>query len=396
MALRLVGTSRGDGFDPHAVSGTARALFDALAVRYPLVDRVDVDLSSPQRALVGGLAFSPDRQRWRQRYWLSPLGFALMSWNCRRALAGREDADVAVQVHGMFRTGPLPYFIVIDTTSELAFRHWPESSPFTSVERRARHGLERRAYKAAARLFPWSANAADSLVDFYGVPRHRVTVTGGGSHFYPLPALRPRTREPVLLFVGREWRRKGGPQLLEAFRAVRARVPAARLVIVGTDEPRPEPGVEVLGTVADRGRMAGLYAGATLFTMPSLFEPWGHALTEAMAFGLPCVSTRVGGIPEIVRDGETGVLVAPGDVPGLAQALLRILEDVPLGDRLGAAGRHRVESELTWNRVVDRMVPALQALTTRRRDGWSRPRRLRATAGRRLRAARELTGAAQQ
>jgi len=359
VTLRLIGTSRGDGFDPHAVSGTARPLLDALEREFPVAARINVDLSRRQRAVVGALAFARDRQRWRQRYWLSPLGFGLMSWNCRRALSGRQDADLAIQVRGMFKTNPLPYVMVIDSTAELAHRHWPEWSPFHPVERRVRNRLERHTYRTAAHVFTLSSAAADSVVNFYGVPRTRVTVTGAGSHFDPLPPVRPRTREPVLLFVGREWRRKGGPQLLEAFRAVRARRPEARLLVVGTDEAPAEPGVEVFGTIANRARMAELYATATLFTMPSLFEPWGNALTEAMAFGLPCVSTRVGGIPEIVSDGETGLLVEPGDAAGLSRALLRIIEDPDLGDRLGAAARRRVESDLTWDRVVARMLPVL-------------------------------------
>ena len=126
----------------------------------------------------------------------------------------------------------------------------------------------------------------------------------------------------TILFVGKDFVRKGGPYLLEAFDLVRRRLPEARLVIVGPRESHERDGVHLLGRVDDRNRLQQLYAEATLFVMPSLFEPWGNVFTEAMAHGLPCIGTSVGGVPDIIVDGETGYLFPPGDAEAMAEKVL--------------------------------------------------------------------------
>jgi glycosyltransferase involved in cell wall biosynthesis len=79
-----------------------------------------------------------------------------------------------------------------------------------------------------------------------------------------------------------------------------------------------------------------------ILTLPSLQEPFGRSIIEAMALGAPVVATRVGGVPEIITDGEHGLLVPPDDPAALAEAIDRLLGDAALRARLGAAGRDRV------------------------------------------------------
>jgi glycosyltransferase involved in cell wall biosynthesis len=200
-----------------------------------------------------------------------------------------------------------------------------------------------------------------------------VSVVGAGATFEALPERSTGPREPVILFVGNDWLRKGGDVLLEAFRIVRAQQPEARLQIVGTDEPVEEPGVEVVGFVDDRRRIADLYTRASVYAMPSRFEPYGLSVTEAMAHELPCVVTRVGGLAEIVLDGETGLVVPPEDAGALAAALLRLLEDSDFATRLGRNGRSRVEHHQNWDAVVERMQPGLE-LAAARLPGAQLPR----------------------
>jgi glycosyltransferase involved in cell wall biosynthesis len=162
-----------------------------------------------------------------------------------------------------------------------------------------------------------------------------------------------------VLYVGSDWRRKGGDVLLDAFRRVRSEHPEARLHIVGTEEPASEDGVEVLGFLRDRDRLADLYARASVFCLPSRFEPYGLVAVEAMAHELPCVVTP-GALAEVVLDGETGIVVPPEDPVALAGALSRMLDDPPYARRLGVNGRSRVEEHLTWDAVVERMTPVLE------------------------------------
>jgi glycosyltransferase involved in cell wall biosynthesis len=108
-----------------------------------------------------------------------------------------------------------------------------------------------------------------------------------------------------------------------------------------------ESTVELLGTRTD---VAELLAGADVFVLSSDSEGLPMSVLEAMAAGLPVVASAVGGVPEAVRDGETGTLVPPGDSAALAHALRRLVSDPALRDRLGEAGRRRVEREFSLER----------------------------------------------
>jgi len=249
----------------------------------------------------------------------------------------------------------------VDSTDEMAHRYWRPWSPYGVLGRNAWQMLERDAYLSADHVFATSTVTAESVISHYGVGRERVSVVGAGSNFHPLPALRARPRTSEILFVGRDWGRKGGPELLAAFEKVRQDIPEARLIVTGILEVPAGPGVEMVG-MQDRRQLADRFESAAVFCMPSRFDPFPNTLMEAMAYSLPCVSTTTAGIPELVLDGQTGLLVQPGDIDGLARALLRVLRDDDLADRLGRACRIRVERELTWDRVVDRMKPVFDRM----------------------------------
>jgi glycosyltransferase involved in cell wall biosynthesis len=197
----------------------------------------------------------------------------------------------------------------------------------------------------------------ESVTGDYGVDPSRVSVVGGGLRFAELPPDRELTSEPSILFVGREFRRKGGESLLRAFELIRSELPAATLHLAGTEERFESPGIVAHGMVSSESDLAGLYAGARAFVLPSLYEPYGLVLIEAMAHGVPCVGTSVQSIPEIL--GDAGLLVPPGEPEPLAAALLRLLREDRLAAELGAAGRARVQRELTWDHVARRMAPIL-------------------------------------
>jgi glycogen synthase len=147
-----------------------------------------------------------------------------------------------------------------------------------------------------------------------------------------------------VVFVGRVVRPKGVETLVEA--AARMRTPGVQIVLVGDgrDRPRVEHLARRLG-VAERvhvtdfvahERVPAVLASADLLVLPSFYEELGTVLVEAMQVGLPAVASRVGGVPEVVEDGVTGLLVAPGDPAALAAAMDAVLVDPDLAGRLGA------------------------------------------------------------
>jgi glycosyltransferase involved in cell wall biosynthesis len=367
----LVGACYGDPFDPHALSGVAFHLLEALAARYELPARIDYRLTGTALAVAAARSFSFSRERWRERFQVSPASLKLISRKIRAELQSVTAAfDLVVQVlGGVVEPHGWPYVLYKDTTWRSVEVGWPQWLPSRRDERRFWYEAEERIYREARHVFTMGQAEADSLIESYGVPAGRVTVVGGGLNATRLPRLDDCNREreaPTILFVGRDYLRKGCDVLIDAFRDLRKTFPTARLRIAGLEDVPREPGVEVVGVVADRERMHALFAEATAFCLPSRFEPYGLVLVEAMAHALPCVATGVGGIPEIVRDGETGLLVPVGDSWRLAAALAEILGDPVRAAAMGRAGRRRVETELTWERVVDRMAPALEGAATSR------------------------------
>lgn len=167
---------------------------------------------------------------------------------------------------------------------------------------------------------------------------------------------------PLVGTVGRLHRQKGFADLITAWALVRNRFPAARLLLVGDGEQRGdlEAQVRSLG-LSEMVTFAGLRADISdilteldLFVLPSLWEGMPNAVLEAMVTGLPVVATAVGGTPEVVSDGVTGLLVPPHDPTVLAQALTTLLQDPDLRRKMGQAGRKRVMQCFTAERMVER------------------------------------------
>jgi starch synthase len=176
---------------------------------------------------------------------------------------------------------------------------------------------------------------------------------------------------PYVLFVGRITRQKGVPHLL---RAVRDIDPAAQVVLCAGAPDTPEidqefrelfgelsrvrDGVFWIPRMLPRPEVIQLLTHAALFVCPSVYEPLGIVNLEAMACGTPVVASAVGGIPEVVDDGRTGLLVPAGDgfEAGLARAMDSVLGDPEAARRMGEAGRERAVGEFGWDAVARRTV----------------------------------------
>jgi glycosyltransferase involved in cell wall biosynthesis len=163
----------------------------------------------------------------------------------------------------------------------------------------------------------------------------------------------------AILFAGRLHRTKGLDTLLKALAQLPPALrPAWRLIVVG-DGPERQPLAQLadelgLGSQVifmgwiDRADLAGIYADADIFAYPSQEEGMPNAVMEAMAASLPVIGTRTRGSDEVIVDGTTGMLVEYGDIPALAVAVSQLLSDRDLRQRLGAAGRARVEASFSW------------------------------------------------
>jgi glycosyltransferase involved in cell wall biosynthesis len=173
---------------------------------------------------------------------------------------------------------------------------------------------------------------------------------------------------PVVLYAGKRSLGKGTLVLLEAIDAIRAAVAGVRFVFAGKgDVPLPERSdIVALGSV-DQATLCGLYAAADVVVVPSVWpEPLSRVLLEAMQFGRPVVASAVGGSPEVVEDGVTGLLVPRSDARALADAVVRLLRDPDLRARMGAAAVRRAARDFDEAALVDQLVDAYASTVERR------------------------------
>ena len=235
----------------------------------------------------------------------------------------------------------------------------------------------------ASLICPVSPGTARLVQQYFGpflAHAHLQPILNGNDFYQSVPpgeALgRVFPQTPTLLTVGDVKPRKGQDLSLAAFARVKEQFPAARYLIAGNFQDNPYTrslqqfilahglrDVQFLGAVTDE-ELRSLYRSASAFVLTPRqeglhFEGFGLVYLEAGAYGLPVVGTRTGGVPDAIREGETGLLVDPEDMEGLSAALLQLLGVPDLARKLGQANRRWAE-ELTWERTAQEQMAAYQ------------------------------------
>ena len=221
---------------------------------------------------------------------------------------------------------------------------------------------ERRIYTDARTIFVRSRHVADTLEDGYGCAPEKVEVVGMGPNG-SVPD-EERTGSPErrrLLFVGIDWERKGGPMLLDAFDALAPEFPGLELEVVGPDaDVGDRPGITVHGRIP-LDEVYRLQQRCDIFCLPTLFEPFGVAFIEAMHASLPVVGPDTGAVPDLVRDGVTGILHQRGDTGSLVNALRPLLANPDRAVSMGRAGREHARTHYDWAAVMQRIHDRIDA-----------------------------------
>ncbi len=323
---------------------------------------------------------APDRMKRSLLYRLMPACFVVAGMAAIWRLCRRTRYDV-IHVHW-----PLP----------LALFGWAAQRARPARLVTTFYGVELRWVKGALPFLKgflaWAARRSDHVVaisnytagelrELADVPIEIIPYTTSLPDVDSAPAGRDGTG-PVL-FVGRLVERKGVAHLIEAIARLGRGDEGARLEIVGDGPERP--GLEALAgrlgvasRVVFRGKippdeLQASYARAAVCVLPSVLdargdtEGLGVVLLEAMNHGTPVIASRVGGIPDIVEDGVSGLLVPPGDADALAAAVRRLRDDPVLARRLGEAGRRRLRERFSWPAIVRRWLDVYTGLVTRPR-----------------------------
>jgi glycosyltransferase involved in cell wall biosynthesis len=221
--------------------------------------------------------------------------------------------------------------------------------------------IEKPSLRRAAHCILLSQSLAPELAR-RGVPLEQITVVPHGLLAYPQPPA-GASPAPTLLFFGRITPYKGLEVLLAAFERLSARRPELRLRIAGEGSLAPYrrqmaclKNLEIINCWLDEEKIPAIFNGVSLLALPYTSASQSGVLAIAAGYGLPVVATRAGGLAEQIRSGETGLLVSPGSVDELADAVETLLADPDLAGRLGTALRRDFELHRSWEGIAETIL----------------------------------------
>ena len=364
-----------DPFDRRSWSGSSHFLFTWLHRAGALHRAFGVEAPAWQRYFCMLKSFSGVRKTWRRRFYLDTRYYQSLTNEVKRNLVPADFEHDFLQLGAVFDVPAL-----VNGRSRCFSYHDGNLAQFVRSPdaprglgaRRVDRALayERKVYQGMTKILSMSEYLRDSFIRDFEIPEERVVNIGAGINVESVPEYVPDKRYDCreVLFVGVDFSRKGGWQLLEAFKRVRQRLPDAKLHLVGPKElvipPGLEGGVTFHGYLnkslpADNDRLAQLYRRCCLFVMPSLWEPFGIASLEAMVHQLPCLVTNRWALREIVTPGLTGDHVECADLDDLEVKLCSLLSDPHSLRIMGEAGRQTVIQRYTWPQVIKRLIEAM-------------------------------------
>ena len=364
-----------DPFDRRTWSGSSYFLFSALRARGAVHRAFGVEAARWRKLLHQALNFRFKRRLWRENFYLDTGYYDALTAAIRRALRPDDFDYLFFQLGAIYdvpalAAGRTRCFSYHDGNLAEALRspHAPKGLNARKVDRALAY--ERRVYHGMHKVLAMSDYLRDSFIRDFDVPPERVVKVGAAMNLERLPDYHQDKsyagRE--VLFIGVDFARKGGWELLRAFRAVREKLPDAVLHLVG---PRQlsVPADLAAGVVyhgflsksdpAQKAKLDELFRRCVLFVMPSLYEPFGVAPLEAMVHQLPCLLTDRWALREMVVPGQTGDLVECGSVEDLAGKLHALLREPEQLRPMGEAARLFALEHFTWDKVADRILAAM-------------------------------------
>jgi len=367
----VVGGSVGNNpYDPRTWSGSALHLVRALEQEKALDHAIGLALPRWQDATLKAKNFSFSRRIWRLKFYLDTGYRNALTRSAARTVAISGLVSPFLQIGAMYsvpratghRVRCFSYHdgnIVEALKSGYGF----EGVPARRIDEAIQY--ERGVAREMTSIFTFSEYLRRSFIQDFGLHEKWVFNIGAGINIedMPVPSAEKDYEKREVLFVGVDFERKGGQELLSAFRIVRETLMDARLHIVGPHRlPRgaDQPGVIFHGNLRksipeERNELYRLYQEAAVFVLPSKYEPFGVAPLEAMLFQVPCIVTDGWALREFVTPGINGALVEKGSVDSLAAALLSLLKAPEELALMGKRGREMVLKNYMWPNVVTKM-----------------------------------------
>ncbi|OYD90247.1 hypothetical protein CDG76_31465 [Nostoc sp. 'Peltigera membranacea cyanobiont' 210A] len=273
-------------------------------------------------------------------------------------------ADLVLHIFSMYcpfwERFDIPYGMYLDYTMSLAHRNWKPWAPFAnSQEFQAWKNCERLAYERAYHLFAMSDVVKSSLIVDYGIQPEKITVVGSFANRHTVYEGEKPFGTKQILFNGADFERKGGEIVLAAFKYVKNVIPESRLVIIGKKLAVQQDGVDNPGRIGSLEEMRQLFLQTDLVVAPGLCDPFPSFIIEAMNYGVPCIVSSNDGMPEIVDNGITGLVVEPLTPELLAEKIIDLLNDVPTLTAMSQQSRQNVKAQLNCAKVGESILQVL-------------------------------------
>lgn len=268
-----------------------------------------------------------------------------------------KDYIFTVQTQSLFDASVpgLPHYLYTDHThlANLTYPFYDKSN----LASRKWIDLEKQIYHNATINFTMSSNISKSIIEQYNCPENKVKCIYAGSntsHSLNAKDDKKYTNKNIL-FVGIDWERKGGPDLVQAFRKVLNVHRDASLTIVGC-----MPTIDNLPNCNIEGRVplinvAKYYKEATIFCLPTKLEPFGMVFIEAISYCLPIIATKIGAIPDFVTNNVNGYMINPGDIDDLADKIIDLLSSPDKCIEYGLNGHKLLVDTYNWQCVGEKI-----------------------------------------
>jgi alpha-maltose-1-phosphate synthase len=367
MGSGLIGT---DPYGENAWSGCSRYFFSECGKQGILHRAFGVEVSHVKRIPLILKNYSRKRDLWRQKFYLDTKYYECLSKAIIRSLTAADRECALLQIGGIYNLKQLlpansRVFSYHDGNLAQAVKspHFPKDISRGRVRRALDY--ERRVYQSNDLIFTMSEYLRNSFVNDFGVDPKKVRTIGAGINLDSVPKVEKKNYEiKNLLFLGADFERKGGTELLRAFKIVRSVHSMAKLNIIGPRNLRIAAdlcdGVVYHGFLSKKDsvemrKFNEIMNSSSLFVMPSLYEPFGIAPLEAMAYQIPAILTDAWAFPEMVTPGVNGELVRCGDVNELAEKIIDLLANPDRLQKMGEAGREGVLKKFTWQAVVNNL-----------------------------------------
>jgi len=285
-----------------------------------------------------------------------------------------ETLDTILEIGDISIIKNIPFYIYQDLSLDLLIRDLKENSkPISGYEFYNLNELYKRRewqlkiYEKCSGIFTMSKWLAKSLVMDTDLPQKKVHVVHAGANIMPdkinYHLLGKNKKETIILFIGRDFFRKGGDIVVKAFKILKEKYSSnLKLIIIGQKywplNGEIPDGVVLLGDT--RGEIIRkLYMMADLFCMPSRFEAFGIAFTEALSFGVPCIGRKLCAMPEIIKPGINGYLIDNENPENLAELMVKVLEDGDMKFKMKKLSKN-YRGYYSWDRVASDMVKIMK------------------------------------